>query len=273
MSRPPTSLVGYRRDTAHISRLATSAIKGFALHYPESLTIEQKRAVGDREFYLVDDQGDLALANFSGALLHCWSTFEPSTDLLTIGWGDETLHTGSANATGRSVATYFDVHRTEQGLEMDPAWSELISDLAKENVRLIRGTSALAGQDEGSVSLVSTSSVEELGTEADGSPLDPGRFRMNMWIDGTEPFVEDTWIGKQVSVGSVLLEATNWSTRCLMTQRRSGDDGRRLETLKMIVRRRGVHRTEAGQGLRMGIYLRVVRPGTICLGDPVQVRD
>jgi uncharacterized protein YcbX len=71
-------------------------------------------------------------------------------------------------------------------------------------------------QDVAYVSVISTATIRAL-TEAGGVENDHRRFRMNFVVDiGDEPFGENAWIGKQVTIGGATIAVHEPDRRCNM---------------------------------------------------------
>lgn len=120
--------------------------------------------------------------------------------------------------------------------------------------------------DDGPVHLVTTASLDALGT-ARGAPVDVRRMRPNLLVDTGDltGFVEDGWIGRTLAVGGQLrLRAVMAMPRCVMTTMASADLPRDAGLLGAV--------TEHHDG-DLGVLLEVVRPGTVRVGDPVEVLD
>jgi len=66
------------------------------------------------------------------------------------------------------------------------------------------------------ITLVSSASIEAL-SEHLGEALDERRFRMNVTIDGAEPWDELNWIGQTIEIGGSEFEVTGTVVRCLAT--------------------------------------------------------
>lgn len=117
--------------------------------------------------------------------------------------------------------------------------------------------------DAGALSLTTTGSLRALGRLlGDDEPVDARRFRKNVLIDLAEPWVEDTWVGRQVTIGSVRLRISKRIERCVMVdlpQRDLPADGRVLKTLGDL------------RDLCFGVYAEVVTPGRIAIGDVLEV--
>lgn len=256
----------------YVSELASTAIKGFGLFHPARLRIDPDAIVGDRLFYLLDADGNMAGANYDGSLFQWWTQFDTETEILAIGVGADVLFRGPVHE-GASVTTEFFPGRQQTGSLVEGGWSEIITELAGIPLRLVRARGGLGGQDVEPVSLVSVSSVESVGTEGNGRPLDHARFRMNAALTGAPAFAEESWVGKQLVIGEVTLRVVGRSGRCAMVQRRTGDGGHEVPVLRMLSQTRGVRPRGSGQSLDMGVYARIEQAGILRVGDTVEVRS
>jgi uncharacterized protein len=100
-------------------------------------------------------------------------------------------------------------------------------------------------------------------------PLPMTRFRPNVVVDGDEPFGEDRWIGRRITIGSVTFRAPKPCGRCLVTttDQESGERGR--EPLRTLARHR-----QSGQKLLFGVNLIPdveTLPGVLTVGDEAVV--
>ncbi|MEA5423709.1 MOSC domain-containing protein [Synechococcus sp. CCY9202] len=111
---------------------------------------------------------------------------------------------------------------------------------------------------------ISTATLERLGALAPGLDFAPERFRPNLLIepaDGSTGFVEASWIGHTLRVGSQLeLRVDGACPRCVVTTLAQGDLPQDLEILRTTARHNNVE---------AGIRLSVLRPGPVALGDPI----
>lgn len=98
---------------------------------------------------------------------------------------------------------------------------------------------------------------------AAGRPVDPTRFRANLYIDGVEAWEEFGLIGRRLRVGEAELEVLRPAMRCAATSvdPQTGDVS--LD-VPMLLRRSVGH-------LFCAVYARVARAGRIAAGDPVAV--
>lgn len=116
------------------------------------------------------------------------------------------------------------------------------------------------------VSLLNLASVHDI-ERVTKKPVDPGRFRANLWLDGLAPWAEREWIGRTLTVGGATLEVVKPIGRCAaidVAPSGTPDGGsRELNLLQALSR--GFGHTQCG------VYARVVAGGRVAVGDPVVV--
>jgi len=115
------------------------------------------------------------------------------------------------------------------------------------------------------VTLVSDGSLARLAHEA-GVPVDARRFRMLLELAGCAEHEEDTWDGRRLRVGHVVLCVGGPVDRCAVTTRDPETGKRDLDTLRLIASYRGRPRGS----IDFGVYAQVERPGVVRVGDPVE---
>ena len=99
-----------------------------------------------------------------------------------------------------------------------------------------------------------------------GAPVDIRRFRTNLHLDlpGAEPFAELGWEGRTLRVGDAELLVDHLCDRCAITTRDpEAPDQAWGDLLRQINQHHGTY---------FGARVRVVTPGAVRLGDPVEVR-
>lgn len=116
--------------------------------------------------------------------------------------------------------------------------------------------------DFASVSLCNTASHDAVSERA-GQTLSPLRWRGNIWFDGTEPWAETGWIGKQLRLGDAVLSVKEPILRCLATTANPETGARDVDTLDIL------NSTWGHQDF--GVYAAVVKGGKVSLGDTVDV--
>lgn len=141
-----------------------------------------------------------------------------------------------------------------------PDTDEALAAHFGEPVRLGR-EDGVPHQDAAALSLVGTATLAELGRhEGDGRALDPRHLRANLVLETDEPYAEDSWAGREVTVGGVRLRVTEPTRRCRMV----GVAQVGLEP------RDGMLRVVSEQhDLLAGVYAEVLTPGQVALGDAV----
>jgi len=93
-----------------------------------------------------------------------------------------------------------------------------------------------------------------------GRALSHARWRGNLWIDGTAPWEEFDWIGRQLQIGEVVLDIRQPITRCLATAANPETGQRDADILSEL----------DGFGHRdFGVLGAVITGGTIRPGDTV----
>ena len=117
--------------------------------------------------------------------------------------------------------------------------------------------------DLAAVHLLSTATLA--GGEAAYGDLDwdVRRFRPNVVVDGPdEPFAEDAWCGSTLTIGGARLSALMPTVRCAMPLRAQPGLDRQPRLYSALEE---LHRNH------LGIYVEVVEPGEIGVGDEVAV--
>jgi hypothetical protein len=252
-----------------VALLSMTAVKGFGLRHPRVLRLTAAGAVGDRAFVVADDRDRCLSVTVSAAFLPFWAELGEDGELRIGSGGDVVLAERPAPGPPARIRLFGD--RYVDGHEVTGPWAGFLSDLVGKSARLVRA--AAPAHDVHPVTLVSRASVEALGTEDDGSPLDVRRFRMLLTLDGPDAFAEDDWAGTRVRIGSAVLEVGGRVPRCVAVQRHPDSPQRHRNALRMINHVRGPQQGELGRGLHLGAYARVVSPGTVAVGDPVVAGD
>jgi uncharacterized protein YcbX len=118
------------------------------------------------------------------------------------------------------------------------------------------------------VSVMTTSTLDELNGLRPESRFDARRFRMNVILDTTENgFLENDWLGRGLKMGDdVQVTVMIPDPRCVMTTMAQGDLPKDTDILRTLVRH---NRIEVAGGLYpcAGVYTTVQAPGTIRAGD------
>lgn len=207
----------------------------------DELTLDARGVTGDRWYAVLDPDGKLGSGKSTKrfrkmeGLLRCSARYE----------GDKALV------------------RVPDGREL-PAESaaEAVSAVVGRPVTL--GTETVARHlDASPLHVVSTAALRRLRDLLPGADIEVARFRPNLLVaaPGADP-VEDGWVGREIRVGTAVLRGVDRTPRCVMVtmdQDVLPEDRRILRTISDEL------------GGAFGIGAEVVRPGTIRVGDAVQV--
>ena len=117
---------------------------------------------------------------------------------------------------------------------------------------------SFSDMDEKCVHLVNLATVREIERTL-GKPVDPLRFRANIYFDNAPAFAETQCIGREFSVGSVRLQAFAMTERCEATNVDPATAARDLAIPQHLLRTYG--------HAEVGIYARVIGGGRIAEGD------
>lgn len=122
------------------------------------------------------------------------------------------------------------------------------------------GTMSFTDVPENCVSIVQQSSIEALAA-AMGRDLDPQRFRANVYVAGGAPFAELGWVGREVTLGGVVVRPFARIPRCAATTVDPATGERDAPVPKALKQHFG--------HVDMGVYAEVVRGGRVAAGDAV----
>jgi uncharacterized protein YcbX len=202
-----------------------------------SVAVDSRGLAGDRLYAVVDGVGKLASGKHSQRFRRRDEVFEFASRTTSEG----------VRVTG-PAGTWL-VGDTELDAHLSEAMRDQVRVLAEDQI---------PHHDAGQVSLVGTASLdwcrEHLGVDADRR-----RIRPNLVVDTSEPFVEESWSGS-VRIGGIELRTLRRIERCRMidiAQEGLPREGRWLKALSDT------------RDMSLGIYLDVVSPGVMAVGDEV----
>jgi uncharacterized protein len=242
--------------------LAVTVVKGTRLLQVPEVTLDEAGAVGDRRFFVMDDQDRMVNGKRLGALSRVVA--ELSGDELSMRFPSG----GSVSAPvrlGEAVRVRFH-SRTVEGRRVEGPWAQALTEHAGQPLKLVEGTRR--GPDRGAgggISLVSRASLARLAAETGHDTVDARRFRMLVEIDGVGAHGEDAWVARSAWLGEARVRFAGHVGRCLVTSRNAETGEIDLPTLDVLRRYRGA--VESTEPLPFGIYGRVMRGGIVRVGD------
>ncbi len=109
------------------------------------------------------------------------------------------------------------------------------------------------------ISLINLASVRDLERVV-GKPVDPMRFRANIYVDGLDPWEEFTWLGRRVSLnGQDIFHCTERIERCAATDVDPVTGKRDMSLPHTLLR--------AFDHMDMGVYLEATEDTSATAGD------
>lgn len=220
-----------------IRRYPVKAMGGEAL---TQVVLDARGLVGDRGFAVVDVDGKFASGKNTRRFRRRDAVFE---------------YAASTTADG-SVQ----VQRGDHGLWL-VGEEELDADLSERMGASVRALPErdIPMQDGGQISIVGTASLAWCA-ERFGIDSDPRRLRVNLVVETDEPFVEEGWLGREITVGDARLRVVERIERCRTVD--VAQDGTTAEgrLLKPLTKERE---------MSLAVYADVVVPAVIRVGDGV----
>lgn len=223
----------------HVTALRRYPVKSMGGEGLEAVELDARGVLGDRWWAVVDEDGRLASGKDSRRFRRRDAVF------------------AYAAATGDEGVV---VTRDDRSWAVgDPALERELSAAMGAAVRVLPEQQT-PHQDAGQVSLVSTATLRWCA-ERWGDEADVRRLRINVLVEADEPFVEETWVGRTLEVGTARLAVAERIPRCRMIDVAQDGVWPRTGWLRPL----GVER-----GLDLGVYADVAGAGRIEAGDAVR---
>lgn len=155
--------------------------------------------------------------------------------------------------------------RTDAGRAGLEAWlTDLLGEDLSGPLRVVEGPGAYRFMDSrsGYVSIINLASVRDLEARL-GRPVDPLRFRANLYVEGWPAWIENDWTGRTLKLGEATAEVLKPIVRCAATHVDPVTAERDIEVVKALFDTYG--------HMLCGIYLSVTQSGRVAEGDAVAV--
>jgi uncharacterized protein YcbX len=265
-------------DTFVVSALNVYPIKSCAGIALDVARLGPRGIVHDRTFMLVDREGMFITQREQPRMALIRPAISTDGDL-TVQATDMQALTIASNPHGpRHPVTVWKYNG--DGIDQGDEIAEWFSSFLSSDCRLVlfpneavrRSNPKYARREQDQVAfadgypclLISEASLADLNARLE-QPLPMNRFRPNIVVSGTEPYAEDTW--RMIRIGEVTFDIVKPCDRCVITTTNQITTQRGKEPLKTLAK----YRQATDNGVMFGQNLTYARPGTIRLGDHVEI--
>jgi len=183
----------------------------------------------------------------NGALAGLETRYDAASDMLSVRKdGLELLRESTGEAAGRARIEGF--------------FADFLAAELRGPVRLLAAPDRFRFTDSkaGFVSLVNLASVAAIET-AQGAPVDPLRFRANLYLEDLDAWGETALIGKTLTVGGAKLEILKMTDRCAATGVEPGTGVRDMDLVQTL--------RKTFDHVDCGVYARIASGGRVAVGD------
>ena len=168
-----------------------------------------------------------------------------------------TFHLGDAHGFGVETR----LHTEEGRATVERFLQAFLGEEAPGKLRVLESPQGYRFMDhpQGYISVMNLASVRAV-EQAIGQPVDPLRFRANIYVDGLKPWAEDEWIvGQRMQLGAAGLAMFKPIVRCVATHVN-------LDTGERDIDMVGQLREHFGRDT-LGNYFSIIKDGAVKAGD------
>jgi uncharacterized protein YcbX len=171
---------------------------------------------------------------------------------------------GVLEATAPGVADFGAALGEDAGKAAFAAWlTALLGEDAAGPLRVIDGAGhRFLDHPQGHVSIINLASLRDLEMRL-GQPVDPLRFRANLYVEGWPAWAENDWTGREIALGEARTRVFKPITRCAAP---GVDPATGIRDIDVT----GALHDFYGHML-CGIYVQVIADGDVARGDAVEV--
>lgn len=130
-------------------------------------------------------------------------------------------------------------------------------------IEIGRATPGATFHDLAPVHAITTATLSQVGTEA-------VRYRPNLVLTtpaGYPPYAENDWVGRELVIGALRLRVLKTTQRCVVPTLEHGELPKAPEALRTLVAENRVTGSDDRALPCAGVYLEVITPGTVSVGD------
>jgi uncharacterized protein len=252
-----------------VVRISVAPVKSLGLVHPDEVMLEPGGVVGNRRFWLRDEQGALYAGKRDGSMMQIRPEWDEATRRLALTFPDGTCIEGVVELADEVEANLYSWNRLRSRKVHGP-WEAAISEYVGRPLELLWADEGAVDRTPrgGTVSLLSRASLERLREEVGvDEAIDGRRFRMLFEIDGVDAHEEDSWIGAEVRIGEATVVFNGDIGRCVITSR---DPDTGVVDLPTLVTLASYRRDGVSEPLPFGVYGAVLVPGRVRVEDIAQ---
>lgn len=167
---------------------------------------------------------------------------------------------GVLRATAEGQPAFAGALTEESGRAAFADWlGGLLGDAAQGPLKVVQAPGhRFMDHPLGHVSIVNLESVRDLERRV-GRPVDPLRFRANLYVEGWPAWAENDWTGRELMLGWAQAKVFKPIVRCAATHVDPTSAERDMDVVKALFDNYG--------HMHCGIYVHVVRGGAVTIGD------
>jgi uncharacterized protein len=221
--------------------------------------VEVDGVAGDRRWGIRDQRtGRILTARRRPELLAASAAYRG--DELVITLPDGSTVAGPGERTDRRLSEWLASPVSLVPSSGEAGRAEFFADATDDTSEALEWTMP-AGRyvDAAPILVLTTASLRTAAGHHPNGTWDVRRFRPNVLIDlDAEGWVEDSWVGRRIQIGSVTLRPTQPCVRCTMVTRPQPGLDADVDVFRALARHHG--------GL-FGVWSDVVVPGSLSVGD------
>lgn len=244
-------------DVAGLWRYPVKSLQGEPV---ETLTVQVDGVVGDRTWGIRDEAtGRILTARRRPAMLAAAAVDDGGTPVITL--PDGTQLAGPGRSTDRVLSDWLGGAVSLVSSTGRSGRAEFFADATDDTSRAIEFKMPEGRYvDAAPLLVLTTASLRAAAALHPTGAWDARRFRPNVLLDiEGDGWVEDDWIGRQVTLGTARLVPSEQCVRCTMVTREQPGLPEDRDVFRTLARH------HAG---RFGVWSDVLEPGVVDLGDP-----
>jgi uncharacterized protein YcbX len=247
---------------------------GQAVHLEQAM-VEQKGIEGDRRFMLCEEDGRFITARKDPTLLDL--TIDSDGHSLSVLYHNKIIARGDFKSTARVNVSVWNRVTSVQKIELD---NTSLDSLFNRKVCLVFNDSRATElahkryewgpilSDGYPILLTNTASLDAVN-HASGGLFEMARFRPNLVIESSTPWIEDSW--RRFQIGEAVFERRKPCERCVLVTRDpiTGVKESNQEPLRTL---QAIHSGPNGE-IKFGQNISIIKCGKVTLGDTVKLLD